>query len=71
MTPLRKMWSEEEVRQMVRDELTSPFVMQRIREAARAEVYEARDLWAGPVERVTMSTPWWRRWRVLFRRDRL
>ena len=55
------MWSEEEVRQMVRDELTSTYVAGRVREVARAEVYEARELWAGPVERVTMATPWWRR----------
>ena len=54
VTQLRRMWTEEEVRQMVRDELTSPFVLQRVREAARAEATKRAPYGRAP----SSMSPW-------------
>ena len=66
---IRKHWSEEDVRAMVREEMSSATMLGHVREIVRSEVYGAHNLWAGDTRSTTVieqpkappRSGWWKK----------
>ena len=55
---IRRHWSEEDVRQLIRDELVSPFVTTHMAEVAKIQAYDALNLWHA---KPALPRAWWRK----------
>lgn len=49
--------SDEDVRALIRDELRSPVMVERVRDLIKVELYAARALWS--TDSVTPPKRWW------------